>query len=356
MSVGKDFSLTGAQQQNTLATDQTGDMTMKSQTTVLTLAGNEHMLKSNTKSVPYSPDFDFGDIPENTLVDGSDTMSVATSVLDDEIPPQREIQNKTGKDGLQVFKDHKVSLVRGKGAFIGAGVGLLGGGAVGALKLAAIGAAIGTMVMPGIGTAVGAVVGGLVGIVGGALIGGGTGAGIGHLVGKSDAAKIDVESLVEKYGPDSQQYDKLLDSVGIDTKTRYPRDDTLIGDAFRDALQNRVDAGRPFGPRFISATLLALRKINYDQRLDLRDDQSAANNAFLRQLNVPGRDTPAMIEATTDALLDIFTAEDLESGQKQDVANRLVEQFERQANIGKSVSPLETQRLAEKYLNEARST
>jgi hypothetical protein len=329
-----------------------------------TIGGNKHTITTNnTKPVENRQIINVKDLKGfdrdslNALLAQS-LMSDITGVtnedgrIEDNIPPAPPPKD-TGRDGLKLFKDRKLSMVRGTGAFVGAGAGMVGAAA--ALKFAAIGAAIGTAIFPGIGTGAGALVGLAVGMVAGGSAGALVGGLIGHFVGKNQAAKVDVDSLVKEYGPGSSKYEKIVSDGGYELEdTVMPQDEDRIGDAFRAAIQNRVNLGRPFGENFISTTLLALRSIN--SRLDLgNDDKSNINKAFLRQLNIPGRATPEMTEATVDALTDIYATRNLEPNEKQLVAQRLVEQLEAHAKIGQPVSPNETQSLAKQYIDEALS-
>lgn len=284
--------------------------------------------------------------PSITKSDGQPSIDSSSDDLD--------VQNQNKPDALKPFRDRKLKATTAKGAIFGTVVGGIGG-TFAAIKLAAIGAAIGTMVMPGIGTAVGAVIGGVIGFVAPTAFGIGVFGRVGHLAGKSEAKAISVESLMREYGPKSMNFDLMLMEAGIvDGDTISETDSKGIEDGLRQAMQDRVDSGRPFGRDFIETVELALWRIN--SRPDLsRDAKTNLGVDFLQPLKIPNRSHPSMAEATVDALIDVYANRNLEANEARKISVRFVNQLTSLANDGQSVSPDETRGIAEQYLNEALS-
>lgn len=261
------------------------------------------------------------------------------------VPKGPEDPNVT--QSLKPLRDSKLSLVRGKGVFIGASVGLLGGGAVGGLKLAAIGAAIGTMVMPGIGTAVGAVVGGLVGIVGGAVAGGGVGGLIGHIVGKSKAAKVDVESIVKDHAPGSSKFNAIVKDARLHDRKTTNADLEKIQEGLRRALQQRAESGKPIGNKFIRVALTSLVKIQaetstskaYSKRGFTDNEKAGLTDALLDLLNSPGRAGLNGIGPAVDMLVSIQWDKDRPQPEKDAFKADVIQQFREQGSIPGADTP-----------------
>jgi hypothetical protein len=226
---------------------------------------------------------------------------------------------------LKPLRDNKLSLVRGKGAFLGAGVGLLGGGAAGGLKLAAIGAGIGTLVMPGIGTAIGAVVGGVVGLVGGAVVGGGAGGLIGHFVGKQQAAKIDILSITKEHAFDTPKFNAILGEAGISTK--YWGNDALGFDRdLADLLKARGESGKPIGNALIRKTVTSLARF-YDNRIAQQRGGRAWFDALQDLYRHPGLARQDDLAMAASVLADIQSDTGLSQNGKDAAIADVVQKF-----------------------------
>jgi hypothetical protein len=317
-----------------IGSDSTDSITEQIERNVYRLKGNDlkiarsdsHISMSSSFSTSTSYDFDDSDMwPED----------------------QREDSNVT--NALKPLRDRKLKTIRGGSAIFGAGVGAAGGGVAGALKLAAIGAVIGTMVMPGIGTGVGAVIGAVVGVIGGGLAGGAVGGTIGHFVGKNQAAKIDLESVMADFAPDTKTFEKLAKDAGIDPENLHSdtKDRIMIG--LGRALRNRVETGRPLGREFLRATLSGLIIIHGRPNIPENDKTFIANN-FLDQLRIPGRTDPQTMDATLDALFKIYGNEDLDSIQKAMIGSKLIQELAKEADEGRAVSPAVTRLLTDRFI------
>jgi hypothetical protein len=255
---------------------------------------------------------------------------------------------------LTPLRHRRLENIRDGGMFVGTTLGTIGGGAAAVLKMAAIGAAIGTMVMPGIGTGVGAALGAILGVVGGGLVGGAIGRGIGHLIGKNRSAKIDLEAVLKDHAPGTKTFDKCAKAAGYDPEDLTEETKNGINEGLERALRDRAHYNRPIGKEWIRRTLTNLIKLHAQPDIE-ENERGLLANSFVTQLPILGRGKSKTMDATAEALLNIYRDPELDSIQKSMTGSQFVQHLQSEASRNNVLSPTDTRSLADQLIFTTKS-